>query len=241
MSIIKKGGLLLVGIVVVLAMLGFTFNRNNKKRNYKKKIGNTISSVQIDQSTIDEILAQAGNLNPKVLHYALVAYSHAKQMGLDSKNIITIIDYSKPSTEKRLYVINLNNDKVLFDTYVAHGKNSGTKYATHFSNKRGSDASSIGVYITGKSYYGHDGYSLRLHGQDKGYNSAVYKRDVVMHGAWYVSKSFIKAHGYLGRSWGCPAVNKKLIRPIVNTIKNGTVILGYYPNYAWLHSSKFLV
>ena len=198
------------------------------------------SDQTIGQGAVVMAQAQAEGLDPQVLQLGLKAYQHAKQMGLDKQNILTIIDYTKASTAPRLWVIDLNSGKILFNTLVAHGKGSGSNYATQFSNKPGTEASSIGVYITGKAYWGEHGYSLRLFGEDKGFNDNAYARTIVMHPAWYVSQSFATAHGYLGRSWGCTALDEKVSRPIISAIKEGTVILAYYPNQQWINSSTFL-
>lgn len=186
------------------------------------------------------ITSQANNLNSNVLTLSLKAYDTARKKGLDDKQLLTIIDYSKPSTERRLWVVDLKNDKVLFNTWVAHGKNSGTVMATSFSNQRGSLKSSVGVYLTDEPYVGGDGYSLRLTGLEQKFNNNAYPRDVVMHGAWYVSPDVIKTYGALGRSWGCPAVSEKLAQPIINTIKNKTLIVVYANDQTWLRESTFL-
>src|SRR3990167_34702 len=195
-------------------------------------------NVSID--TIRDITSQTSSLDPKVLQLALLAYEHARLQGLDKQQILTIINYQQPSIDKRLWVINLNDDKVLYNTYVAHGKNSGDNYADEFSNSPKSQESSIGVYVTGNTYYGNDGYSLHLIGLDSGFNSNAYSRSIVMHGAWYVSQYFIDQYGSLGRSWGCPAIDKTIEPQVVNTIKNGTVIFAYYPEKNWLDNSKYL-
>jgi len=153
---------------------------------------------------------------------------------------LTIIDYSKPSSEKRLWVINLHEHSIDFHTLVAHGRGSGADKATKFSNVNNSKKSSLGVYLTSNAYVGHKGPAMRLIGLDKGFNTHALKRAVVMHGAKYVSKNFVNAHGRLGRSWGCPAVSKKLAKPIINEIKDGSILFAYYPDPNWLHQSVFL-
>ena len=123
---------------------------------------------------------------------------------------------------------------------MAHGKGSGLDSATQFSNQPGSDASSLGVYLTGDTYNGEHGYSLRLHGLDPGFNGDAYRRAIVMHSAWYVSRTFAAAHGRMGRSWGCFALSRKVEGAVVNLIRQGTVLVGYYPDPRWLRSSAFL-
>ncbi len=183
---------------------------------------------------------QAPKLSPKVLKLALIAYYNARRRGYDKKQILTVIDYSQPSTRKRLWVFNLKRNKLNFHALVAHGKNSGYIRAKHFSNRSNSLETSLGLYLTGHTYYGHNGYSLKMIGLEKGFNSNAYKRHVVMHGAKYVSRYYIKALGYLGRSWGCPALSKKIVKPVINEIKNGTLVFAYYPLMNWINHSKFL-
>lgn len=149
---------------------------------------------------------------------------------IDSKktneSIITIIDFSKKSNKKRLAVIDLENEKLLFNTYVSHGKNSGFDYPFNFSNKSDSFKSSLGKYKTAETYYGKHGYSLKLDGMDKT-NSNARMRNIVFHGAEYSSESFLKKHGFLGRSLGCPSVPKEVSSKIINKIKDGTYIYAY--------------
>lgn len=180
-------------------------------------------------------------LKPSVLKLAYRAYNNAIKMGLKiNKGIITIIDYSQLSSEKRLWVIDLYKHKVLFNTYVAHGKYSGEDQTVNFSNRSGSLESSIGLYLTKNTYFGHDGYSLVLEGLDKGFNDQAESRHIVMHGANYVNENMIKSHGRIGRSWGCPAVPINLAPSIIKTIENGSLIVAYYPNQNWLNKSVYL-
>ncbi len=186
------------------------------------------------------ILSEAQGLNPHVLGLALQAYKKLRQQGYDHQQVLTIVDYSKPSTEPRMWVIDLKNLKVAFQTLVAHGKNSGGNYADSFSNQPQSLKSSIGVYLTENTYVGHDGYSLRLDGLEPGFNSNAFSRDIIVHPANYVSESFAERHDRLGRSWGCFAVNPKIAPQLINNIKNGTVIFAYYPDKQWLEHSQFI-
>lgn len=186
------------------------------------------------------INAQASNINPEVLKLSLTAYAAARRRGLDHKQLLTIIDYSKPSTERRLWVVDMRNDRVLFNTWVSHGKNSGQARATSFSNQPGSLKSSIGVFLTENSYIGGNGYSLRLAGLERGINDNALSRDIVVHGAWYADPTNVGRYAQLGRSWGCPAVSPKLARPLIDTIKNNTLVVAYYPDRNWLHNSSFL-
>ena len=144
-----------------------------------------------------------------------------------NKKLLSIIDYSKPSTEKRLFIIDVENRKLLYNTLVAHGKKSGYVNATKFSNKYGSHKSSLGFFRTGNSYYGKRGYSLQLEGLEKGINDNVRSRGIVIHGANYVDERFVGGNGVIGRSWGCPAVSKKLSKEIINLLKGGSLLYIY--------------
>jgi hypothetical protein len=185
------------------------------------------------------IHSQANNLDSNVLRLSLTAYVRARNRGYDSKQLLTIIDYSLPSTEKRLWVFDIKNGKKLLNTWVSHGKNSGAINANTFSNSNGSLKSSIGVFVTAEPYVGGHGVSLRMKGLEKGINDNAYDRNIVFHGASYVSGNFIRGH--VGRSWGCPAVSTDTIKSLVNTIKDNTVVIAYYPDRNWLKNSSFLV
>lgn len=156
------------------------------------------------------------------------------------KDILTLIDFSKPSTEQRLFVIDMKAKQVLFATVVSHGKNSGDNYATSFSNEEGSLKSSLGFYLTGETYKGRNGYSLILDGLEKGINDRARQRAIVMHGAAYSNPSVIRANGRLGRSFGCPAVPQALSRPIIDAIKGGSVLYIYAPIPEYLAQSSIL-
>ena len=199
-----------------------------------------IESTAWMQQQIQSINEQANNIDQNVLKLSLHAYLVARHKGLDDKQLLTIIDYSKPSTERRLWVVDLHQGKVLFNTWVSHGKNSGNVMATSFSNRPGSLKSSIGVFLTDEPYNGGNGYSLRLKGLEEGINDNAYRRDIVMHGAWYVDPNVIKRYGQIGRSWGCPAVSPTMIEPIINTIKDSTLVVAYYPDQTWLRNSSFI-
>lgn len=187
------------------------------------------------------IRGQASNIDPQVLRLSLTAYLKARQKGLDNKQMLTVIDYSKPSYEKRLWVFDLKHGRTLFNTWVSHGKNSGDAMARSFSNSPGSLKSSIGVFVTDTDpYQGGNGYSLRMHGLEHGINHNAYNRDIVFHGAWYVNPDTIKRYGAVGRSWGCPAVSDRLAKTIINTIREKTLVFAYYPDKNWLRHSKFL-
>lgn len=153
---------------------------------------------------------------------------------------VTIIDFTKPSQEKRFFVIDLKNKKVKYSTYVTHGKNSGFITAEKFSNVLNSYQSSLGFYLTSNSYDGINGYSMRLNGLEEGFNSNAFKRTIVVHGADYASEKFLKKYGYLGRSKGCPAIPANISNAVINLIKDGTVLFVNGNDENYLERSKYL-
>lgn len=159
---------------------------------------------------------------------ALEGFYKLKEKGLVQKEVLTLVDFTQSSTTKRLWVIDLENNTVLYNTLVAHGKNSGEEFANSFSNKPESFQSSLGFYVTGEVYTGKHGTSLRLDGLEKGYNDNARNRAVVLHGADYVSESFIKNHRRLGRSQGCPAVPVEMNERIINAIKGKSCLFIYH-------------
>jgi hypothetical protein len=165
-----------------------------------------------------------------VLEAALAAYDEAARHGaLARRDLLTVIDYTRPSTERRLWVLDLDRGRVLFHELVAHGKNSGDNITRFFSNAHGSLMTSLGLFVTGTPYVGQNGYSLRLRGLDPGVNDNAFDRAIVMHGASYVSAQVAANLGRLGRSWGCPAVPAGVARSIIDTIKDGSAIFAYGP------------
>ncbi|WP_010598339.1 murein L,D-transpeptidase catalytic domain family protein [Rickettsiella massiliensis] len=192
------------------------------------------------QNTLDQFRGKTPGLSPKALQVGLEAYNKARQKGLDQKGILTIVDYTQPSTAKRLWVLDLKKDTVILNTYVAHGQNSGDNYARVFSDQSGSLTSSLGVYLTENTYSGKHGYSLRIKGLDKGFNDKAQARDIVFHSANYATAQYAAQHGRLGRSWGCFAVSPKVSGPLIQTISRGTLVVAYYPDPSWLAHSQFL-
>jgi len=193
------------------------------------------------EALITSLLQQAPGLRPNVLRLALDAAACASQQGLVKRNhLLTVIDYSLPSSEPRLFVFDLPARKILFRELVAHGKNSGGDRATFFSNESGSLATSLGLFVTADTYHGGNGYSLRLRGLEEGVNDMAWDRMIVMHGASYVSREAVKVLGRLGRSWGCPAVRSEVAQKVINTLRGGSPIFAYYPDKKWLSSSAFL-
>ena len=226
--------LLIISFLSIVGWGPFIFLNNNSNDNI---LMGTKSWVDTETRILGP---QAGNLNPEVLRLSLTAYSKAKQRGLVAKPYLTIVDYSKPSSERRLWVVDVKHQKVLFNTWVAHGKNSGDVNATSFSNDARSLKSSLGVYVTEDIYSGKHGDSLRIQGLERGFNDHAYDRAIVFHGASYASQNVATTHGRLGRSWGCMAVGENIIHPLINTIKDKTVVVAYYPDRNWLRHSSYL-
>jgi hypothetical protein len=157
-----------------------------------------------------------------------------------NRQIITIIDYSKVSSAERFYVVDIANSRLLYKTLVAHGKNSGETEAEHFSNSSGSEESCLGFFLTAETYNGKNGYSLSLDGLEPGINDNARKRAIVIHGADYVSRSFIKKYGRLGRSWGCPALPDSISKEIIDKISNGTCLFVYGDDPEYFKNSRIL-
>ncbi len=151
-----------------------------------------------------------------------------------------VIDYSRPSTEPRLWVFDLKQQRLLFEEWVAHGRNSGNDLTQHFSNREGSYMSSIGVFTAQETYMGGNGYSLRLDGLEPGFNDHARERAIVIHGAPYVNPSAARLQGRLGRSLGCPAVRLTVAKPLIDALRGGTMVFAYYPDQAWLQQSQLL-
>lgn len=191
-------------------------------------------------STMQHLSQRAPKLNKHVLEMALKAYQKASAKGEVKNHKLTVIDYSLPSSKERMWVFDLDKERLLYNTYVAHGANSGLDIPHFFSNDQSSHATSLGTFVTKDIYSGHNGYSLNLKGLERGINDHALARRVVIHGAWYVDPSFIKKAGRAGRSWGCPAIAASLARPLINTIKNGSVVFAFYPDKNFLKRSTFL-
>ena len=192
-------------------------------------------------SFVSSLVRQAPGLRTDVLRLALDATDCAAQRGLvKRRELLTVIDYSLPSSQPRLFVFDLAARRLLFRELVAHGKNSGGDRASFFSNESGSLATSLGLFVTADTYHGGNGYSLRLRGLEEGVNDMAWDRLIVMHGASYVSRAAVKALGRLGRSWGCPAVRTEIARKLIDTLRGGSPVFAYYPEKSWLASSRFV-
>jgi hypothetical protein len=186
------------------------------------------------------LLKQAPSIDPRALQTALIALGRLQDDGFPVRSdVLMVIDYTKPSTERRLWVFDLNHSHVLFEELVvAHGRNSGGNRAVQFSNQPGSLMSSLGVFLTAGTYIGKHGLSLRLQGLEKGVNDKSMERAIVIHAAEYVSERVGRREGRIGRSWGCPAVRPEVSRQLIETVQGGALLLAYYPENSWLQTSK---
>lgn len=184
-------------------------------------------TTHLTETTATQAMNDA-DLSPTVLKYAVNGYEWALVHDrVSNPNILTIINFNEPSYQKRLWVINLKDDRVLMHMHVAQGKNTGAIYAKHFSNQPGSRESSPGVFTTQDIYDGKHGESLRVNGLEAGINNNAFSRAIVIHPAWYMTPSFIRQNGYAGRSWGCFAVNPAHADKFISVIKGGSVIFAY--------------
>lgn len=193
------------------------------------------------QGLYDSLRLNLLGLSRKAYDLALQGMGNLLADGkIEESHLISIVDFSKPSTQKRLFVIDLDSRKLLFNTYVAHGQGSGEIYARHFSNRPSSNQSSLGFYETSETYNGKHGYSLKLEGLEKGINHLAEQRAIVIHAAPYVSDQYIRSKGFLGRSHGCPALPEQLSKPIIEKIKNGTCLFIFGPDNRYLRLSPVL-
>ncbi len=200
------------------------------------------SAVAPVATTTAALLARlAPHANPEVLLLALEAMQCAKAGGVSmAADRLAVIDYSRPSLEPRLWVFDLSGPRLLFEELVAHGRGSGENNPTNFSNADGSHASSLGLFVTGNTYLGRNGYSLRMDGLEPGFNDRARERAIVMHGAPYVDAVSGGRQGRIGRSWGCPAVREAVARRMIDVLKGGQFLFAYYPDSGWLKRSALL-
>lgn len=207
----------------------FATTENSKKTEFAPELKPTFDSkVEIVYHSLNSNHFELPNLES--FKEAMKGFYLLKEKGLIQKDILTLVDFSLSSNVKRLWVIDMATHTILYNSLVAHGRNTGEEYANSFSNANSSFKSSLGFYATGETYKGKHGMSLRLDGLEKGINSNARERGVVIHSANYVSNSFIKCNKRLGRSEGCPAIPKEELSQIVNTIKDKSCLFIYHPS-----------
>ena len=186
-------------------------------------------------------LPDAEGLAAEVYRLAANAVRCAVERGdMQRPRTLTVIDYSLPSTDPRLWVFDWSSGRLLFRELVAHGRNTGENLARHFSDVVDSRQSSLGLFVTADAYAGSNGYSLRLDGLEPGFNGRARERAIVIHGAPYVSPALAATQGRIGRSWGCPALREAIARRVIDTIRGGGALFAYYPDSAWLEGSRYL-
>jgi L,D-transpeptidase catalytic domain len=205
---------------------------SDKQKSAIEVMGDIYSSLNLSEK----------GLSNEVFQLALKGYRKLETCGkLKNSNILTIIDFSQSSKKKRLYVVDLLNKTLLFNTYVAHGKNTGDEFAKYFSNKAGSCKSSLGFYVTKNHATGSSvGLSLIIDGVEKGFNDNALQREIIMHGAAYATEKFIRKTGRLGRSFGCPSLPPEMIKPVIATIEEGTCLFIYQQDDYYIHHSSLL-
>lgn len=197
-------------------------------------------SIQRQQgSTLKQLSALAPDVDPGVLALALEARSCAVRNGdADADARLAVIDYSRPSTERRLWVFDMSQQRLLHHEYVAHGSGSGDNFAKRFSNIEGSYQTSLGLFRTAETYMGKNGYSLRMDGLDPGFNDNARPRAIVMHGAWYANPDLIRTQGRLGRSQGCPALREQVAKVVIDELKQRNLVFAYADDAAWLRDGR---
>lgn len=220
--------------LICLVMFFVFFPLNAKCAPSQKELSNSIQ-------TLYRTPELRNNIDYSVLQKAMTGYYNLKNSGLlKNERVLTIIDYNQPSVRKRLFVIDMDRNRLLASSLVAHGKNSGQNRALNFSNVPGSFKSSLGFFVTDRTYQGKHGYSLRLRGLERGINDNALMRNIVMHGANYVSTDFIRRHGRLGRSLGCPALPFSEYRRVIDLIKGGSCLFIYQGNENYVGRSNLL-
>ncbi|EWC43354.1 murein L,D-transpeptidase catalytic domain family protein [Stutzerimonas stutzeri] len=192
------------------------------------------------QAMVERLGRLAPRLDRQVLTHAVAAMQCAVNNGASAAQRLAVIDFSLPSSERRLWIFDLQQERLLLEDLVAHGQKSGDNHATRFSNLVGSHQSSIGLFRTAESYSGKHGYSLRMDGLEPGINDRARERAIVIHPAAYVDPSWIATQGRIGRSQGCPAVRPEVARMVVDSLKGGQFMFSWYPDQQWLRSSAYL-
>ena len=218
------------GLVLILAVAGTT-----------SAAAPAPSAVINSGALLSRLQAAAPGIDRTALSLALAARDCAIRSGaVSASQRLALIDYSRPSTERRLWVFDVSQAQLLYAEYVAHGKGSGENLANAFSNNDGSHQSSLGLFVTAGTYMGGNGYSLRMEGLEPGFNDKAMARAIVMHGAPYVDPALALRQGRLGRSYGCPALRPAVARQMIDTLKQGQLLFAYYPDPEWLAHSRFL-
>jgi hypothetical protein len=201
----------------------------------------TVSSANAADPSFESLLRVAPGIDRTALKLAMQANACAQRRGYYRQpHTLTVIDYSKPSTVPRLWVFDLRRGRLLFHELVAHGRDTGFIQPVSFSNRPGSNQSSLGLFMTLDTYRGGHGRALRLRGLEPGFNDRAYERKIVIHGAPYVNAAHIERFGRLGRSLGCPVLSPWAAQRVISTIQGSEPVFAYYPDAQWLRSSRLL-
>lgn len=233
----------LLFVIAILLFLPISYYLLKPGEKKEEAVAQLVEPVVVEEPQLPEeyVLYQEmgleGIINYNAFEQAVIGYNKIDEK---KKEVLTLIDFSKPSSEERLYVLDMKNKELLYSTVVSHGKKSGDLYATSFSNVNGSNKSSLGFYITENTYYGGSGYSLILDGLEKGINDRAKQRAIVIHGSRYAEPSVIASSGKLGRSLGCPALPKTLSKAIIDIIKGGSLLFIYADDENYLADSPIL-
>ena len=236
------------GLLTLLLLTPVLQAGNNPKNKSEIPVSKTVvhkSSSEAFYEEVDSLYNQIDlkelGLSQKAFEYAYKGYKYLlKRHLIINSEVISICDFSQSSRNKRLYVVDLEQKKILINTYVAHGRKSGGEYARSFSNSLNSHKSSLGFYVTERTYYGDHGLALKIRGLERGFNDKAGRRNIVIHGSEYVGPDFISMNKFNGRSFGCPAVPESDISNLIETIKNGSCLFLYYPTKKYIAHSKIL-
>jgi hypothetical protein len=238
-SVIKK----FINPAAAAAAPVFPDDKENESTTMKARAMNAEVKMVVSEAVIlyDYMSLEQAGLSEKAFEYAWRGYHNLLRKGLiHKKSVLSICDFSQSSCSKRMYVIDVRHKKLLYRTYVAHGQNSGAEYADSFSNEKDSYKSSLGFYVTQKTYYGRNGLSLKIEGVDSGYNDLAGKRNIVLHGSSYVSLKYMNNNGAIGTSQGCPALSKIMSPRIIRVVKNGSCLFIYHPTPKYLMESTVI-
>ena len=241
-SLIASACFLLLTSMIGINEVNKTTTSDNDEKKEISKEDNEMAMVNMWMDSMYNTLnLETSGLSKEAFVSACKGYEYLiSEDKLANPYLLTIADFSQSSTSKRLFVIDMQHSKILYNTYVSHGKNSGVEYATKFSNKNDSHKSSLGFMITAETYFGGNGYSMRFDGVEKNINDNVRDRDIVMHGSNYVNESRASSGTMMGRSYGCPAVPAAISKKIIDCIKGGSCFYAYYPDKSYLANSQIL-
>jgi len=243
-----KKNLFLLALVVSFSLVLFSFAKANNSAKLVTSAENNSasdSSAALFKNSLSEKLfsdlhLQEVGLSKETVDYAIKGYQRLVDSGLISNpKYLTIVDLSQSSRNKRFYILDMQKDSLAWNTFVAHGRNSGVDMAKSFSNNLNSNKSSLGFYITKSTYKGKHGMSLKISGLEHGFNDNAEARGVVVHGATYVNAARVNSE-YMGRSQGCPALPENEYAQVINIIKDGSVLFVYNPDSSYLESSTLL-